>query len=82
MQVDDAGLHLGGSVTLTRVMETCKKLIASLPAHQVSASRHAACFARAAPELRLGKCGTLGAVLPAAMAFTHCRCWLPPSFPL
>lgn len=39
IRVDDAGLHLGGSVTLTRVMETCKKLIASLPAHQTSTLR-------------------------------------------
>lgn len=36
LQVDDAGVHLGASVSLTRVMESFQQLAAALPPHQVS----------------------------------------------
>ena len=37
VQVDDRGVHIGASVTLTRLMESFKQLSATLPTHQVRA---------------------------------------------
>ncbi|PSC76668.1 Xanthine dehydrogenase [Micractinium conductrix] len=39
IEADAEGLHIGGSVTLTKLMETCKGLIAKLPTHQTSTLR-------------------------------------------
>ena len=43
VQVDDQGVHIGASVTLSRLMDTCKQLSAQLPSHQVGAQPALAC---------------------------------------
>ncbi len=35
VQVDDQGVHFGACVTLSRLMDSCKQLSASLPQYQV-----------------------------------------------